>query len=66
MIIWAVIFIVLGETICHSVCVTIHILDGEVKVGKVFPPPSLSAQQARLGLKVLETLMVSYYDKFSP
>ena len=65
-IIQAVAFIVPGQTICHSVCVTIHMLDGEVKAGKVFPPPSLSAQQARLSLEVLKALMVSYYDELSP
>ena len=37
MIIWAVAFIVPGQAICHTVCVTIHVLDGEIKVGKVFP-----------------------------
>ena len=30
-IIRAVIFIVPGQAICHTVCVTIHVLDGEVK-----------------------------------
>ena len=65
-IIRAVIFIVPGQAICHTVRVTIHMLDGEIKVGKVFPPPSLSARQARLGLEILEALMVCYYDEFSP
>ena len=66
MIIWAITFVVPGQTICHTGRVTIHVLDDEIKVGKVFPPPSLSAVQARLSLEVLEALMVSYYDELSP
>ena len=65
-IIRAVIFVVPGQAICHTVRVTIHVLDGEVKAGKVFPPPSLSARQARLSLEILEALMVGYYDELSP
>ena len=66
MIIQAVAFIVPGQAVCHSVGVTVHMLDGEAKARQVFPPPSLLARQARLSLKVREALMVSYYDEFSP
>ena len=66
MIIRAIVFIVPGQAICHTVRLTIHVLDGEIKVGKVFLPPSLSARQARLSLEVLEALMVGYYDELLP
>ena len=62
---WAIHFIVVGQAICYLVCNTIHVLDGEVKTGYVFPPVSLPARQAQLSLKVLETLMVCDYDEFS-
>ena len=65
-IIQAVVLVVAGQTVRYLVRVTIHMLDGEVKVGEILPPSSLSALQIRLGLKVFEALVVCYCDKSLP
>jgi len=36
MILWAIQFIIAGQAVHYSVAGTVHVLDGEVKVGKVF------------------------------
>ena len=65
-IIQSTVLVVAGQAVRYSVCVTIHMLDGEVKAGEVLPPSSLSARQIRLGLEIFKTLVVCYYDESSP
>ena len=54
-----------SETVCHLIGHTIHMLDGKIKAGNVFPPSCLSDRQMRLSLEVFKTLVVCYYDEFS-
>ena len=42
-VICVIIFIVVGQAVHYLLRVTIHMLDGEVKVGEVLPPSSLLA-----------------------
>ena len=63
--IWPVGLIVARQAVCHLIGRTIHMLDGKIKVGNVFPPSRLSARQMGLSLEVFETLVVCYYDEFS-
>ena len=54
--------IVVRQAVCYSIGPTIHMLDGKVKAGNVFPPSHLSTRQMGLSLEVFETLVVCNYD----
>ena len=62
--IWLVSLIVVRQAVCYSIGCAIHMLDGKVKAGNVFPPSHLSARQMGLSLEVFETLVVCNYDEF--
>ena len=66
--IWVVVlstirFIVAGQAVWYTIVCTIYMLDGKIELGYVFPPPCLVTGQ--VSLKVLETLVIGNYDKFS-
>ena len=63
--IWLVGLIVARQTVCYTIGHAIHMLDGKIKAGNVFPPSRLSARQMGLSLKVFEALVVCNYEEFS-